>query len=253
MIKIHTQVYGKGKPLVLIHGWAMHSGIWRQFAQQLAKHYQVTCLDLPGHGLSETVKPYTLDQISKALIENMPESPCCILGWSLGTSVAITLAENFPERVDSLILLAGNPKFIQSDDWNGMPVELLNDFGNQLVSNCQLTLIRFLAVQVIGLPDSKKLLKDLKAAIHEYDPPTQTVLQSGLEILKESDLRHDLTELRCPISLIFGNMDTLIPVKVCLDIQKLIPDSDLNIIKGAGHIPFLSHPTEVIQSIKRFL
>ena len=52
MTKIHTETYGLGKPIVLVHGWAMHSGIWRLFARELAKHYQVTLIDLPGHGRS---------------------------------------------------------------------------------------------------------------------------------------------------------------------------------------------------------
>ena len=45
MTKIYHQTFGKGKPIVLVHGWAMHSGIWQDFARQLAQQYQVTCID----------------------------------------------------------------------------------------------------------------------------------------------------------------------------------------------------------------
>ena len=201
MINIHKEVYGQGKSIVLIHGWAMHTGIWRKFAQQLAENHQVICLDLPGHGLSETVEPYTLENITEALIAVMPENPVCILGWSLGATVALALTAYYPQRVNSLILLAGNPRFVQEDNWAGVKSELLKDFANSLQLNCQQTLIRFLALQVNQLPDGKSILKELKEAIQECDSPAENVLQSGLDILKQADLREQLIALTCPVNI----------------------------------------------------
>ncbi|MCK5120924.1 MAG: pimeloyl-ACP methyl ester esterase BioH [Methylococcales bacterium] len=253
MIKIHKEVYGQGRPVVLIHGWAMHTGIWRSFAQQLAQHYQVTCLDLPGHGFSDSVDPYTLEQISDALIESSPETPFCVLGWSLGASVALTMANRFPQRVESLMLLAGNPRFVAEQNWAGMKAVLLEDFANNLSLNCSVTLVRFLALQVNSLPNGKALLKELKIAIQSCDPPKENILQSALDILKNADLRADLMALNMPVSIIQGDKDSLIPVQVSQDIQKIQPACELNIISGAGHVPFLSHQSEVIEIIKRFV
>lgn len=252
-MKIHIEVYGQGKPLVLIHGWAMHTGVWRKFAQQLAKQYKVICLDLPGHGLSESAEPYALDYIGASLIEAVPESTFCVLGWSLGASVALTMAKNYPHRIHSLIIMAGNPRFIKEGGWAGMRPELLENFAKNLQLNCQLTLVRFLALQVYGLPDGKSILAELKKAIHECDPPSENVLQSALNILKNADLRNDLSQLGCPVSIIQGDKDTLIPVQASLDMQTIQPASELNIITGAGHLPFLSHQSQVIEVIGRFL
>ncbi len=251
MTQIHKEVYGQGKPIVLIHGWAMHSGIWRKFAQQLAQNYQVICLDLPGHGLSATVEPYTLDNIIKALIEAMPEKPCCILGWSLGATVALDLASQYPQHVNSLILLAGNPRFVQESDWAGVSPKMLNDFADNLQLNCQLTLIRFLALQVNQLADGKNILKELKQAIQECNPPTEPVLNSALNILKHTDLRAELLRLNCPVSIIQGDNDSLIPVKVSQNMQAIKPEITVNIIEGAGHVPFLSHQSDVLEIIKQ--
>jgi pimeloyl-[acyl-carrier protein] methyl ester esterase len=253
MKKIHKEVYGQGKPIVLIHGWAMHTGVWRKFAKQLGEQYKVICLDLPGHGLSESIEPYALDYIGANLIEAVPESKFCVLGWSLGASVALTMAKNYPHRIDSLILLAGNPRFIKEGGWAGMRPELLDSFAKNLQLNSQLTLVRFLALQVFGLPDAKNILTELKKAINECDPPSEDVLQSALNILKNADLRKDLSLLRCPVNIIQGDEDTLIPVQASLDMQKLQPACDLNIIVGAGHLPFLSHQTQVIEAINRFI
>ncbi len=252
MIKIHQEVYGQGDPIVLIHGWAMHTGMWRKFAQQLAKHHRVICVDLPGHGLSENVEPYTLEQISLALINKLPES-FCLLGWSLGATVALTITKNYPHRVNSLILLAGNPRFIQEGDWSGIRAEVLKDFAKNLSTNCRSTLIRFFSLQVMGLADGKNILVELKKAMQECDEPEQMVLQGGLDILMDVDLREYLTSASCPVKIIQGDKDSLVPIKVVSDIQGILPTCEFDIIRGAGHVPFISHQMEVIGAINSFL
>ncbi len=253
MIKIHKEVYGQGKPIVLIHGWAMHTGVWRKFAQQLAQHYEVTCLDLPGHGLSETVEPYTLDQMSAALIEVLPKSPFCLLGWSLGATVALAMTKQYPQQINLLIILAGNPRFVQDESWAGMKPQLLEGFADNLAINSQLTFIRFLALQVGSSSNGKQILKEIKQAIQECDPPVESVLQNGLSILKNADLRAELMTAQCPIKIILGDKDTLVPVQVGQNIKKIQTNCEINVIAGAGHVPFLSHPSEVIDIINRFI
>jgi pimeloyl-[acyl-carrier protein] methyl ester esterase len=73
--KIHVETFGQGKPIVLVHGWAMHSGIWREFAKQLAQNYRVTCIDLPGHGRSEAIDPFTLERVSDEVVKIIPPNP----------------------------------------------------------------------------------------------------------------------------------------------------------------------------------
>lgn len=258
MTKIHLETFGAGKPIVLAHGWAMHTGIWREFAQQLAQNYRVTCVDLPGHGRSEAIEPFTLERISAELVDAIPERSCCWLGWSLGATVVLDIAERYPERLSSLVLLAGNPSFTvgateTQTEWPGMDVRLLDDFAEHLHKNCQATLLRFLSLQVNGMPDPKALLKALKAAVFECDAPDQATLQGGLNILKQADMRPVLAKLTIPVSVILGGLDTLVPVAVGQKMQQLLPSLELNIIDRAGHVPFLSHSRETVAIIARFM
>lgn len=253
MTSIYQQTFGSGKPIVLVHGWAMHSGIWRSFAENLAQQYQVTCIDLPGHGRSEKLDHFTLERISAALVDTVQEQSACWLGWSLGASVVLDLARRFPERVNALILLAGNPHFTETMDWHGVDVQLLNAFADNLNKDCQATLLRFLALQVNGLADAKALLKELKAAVFECPQPDSDTLQSGLNILKQADLRLALAETNKPVSMILGNRDTLVPVAAAGQMQALCPNLELNIIDRAGHVPFLSHRQELLAIISRFM
>lgn len=252
MSGLYVETHGSGKPITLVHGWAMHSGIWRGFAQQLAQDYQVTCVDLPAHGRSDKISPFNLQTVGDTLINALPATPCYWLGWSLGATVVLDIARHYPERVKGLILLAGNPLFVASDDWAGIKPSVLDNFAASLTDNCQATLLRFLALQVNGLPDGKALLKEIKTAIMEYNPPDTDSLQGGLEILKHTDLRTALAELKLPVSVILGDKDTLVPVAVAKQLCNL-GIAQTTIIKGAGHTPFLSHPQQLLSHINDFM
>jgi pimeloyl-[acyl-carrier protein] methyl ester esterase len=252
-MKIHTEIYGVGRPVVLIHGWAMHTGIWRSFAKQLSQYYQVICVDLPGHGRSEKVSAFTLEAISKQLQKILPSVPCTLVGWSLGGSVALDLANRFPNKINNVVIISSNPCFVKTATWAGMKMETLQRFAADLSNDCYATLLRFLSLQVHGLEDGKALLKELKTALHDCEPPPQEVLKGGLTILEQQDLRSQLARLHCPAQVILGTHDTLVPVAVGEQILALNPRLTLNIINRAAHVPFLSHPTQLISMLRDFL
>jgi pimeloyl-[acyl-carrier protein] methyl ester esterase len=250
---IHTETYGTGEPLVLIHGWAMHTGIWRTFAKQLAQHYQVICVDLPGHGHSEKLPDFTLETISNHLQKILPPTACSLIGWSLGGSVALDLASRFPERVNNVILIGSNPCFVNKPTWAGMKLLVLEKFAADLTADCHGTLLRFLSLQVNGLQDYKVVLKELKTALLACQAPEKDVLQGGLVILQQQDLRPQLARLHCPVQVILGSHDTLVPVAVGEQMQSLNSHLRLNIINKAAHVPFLSHPRQLINILQDFM
>ena len=253
MINLHQQTFGTGKSIVLVHGWAMHSGIWHDFAMQLAQHYQVTCIDLPGHGHSDNLDNFTLEQVADALVDAVADKQSCWLGWSLGATVVMEIAKRYPERVNSLILLAGNPHFTCTEQWPGMKVDLLEAFAEQLTLDAPATLLRFLSLQVAQLPDYKVLLKNIKTAIMARATPNLDTLQGGLTILKQADLRPALAAAQMPILLLLGTRDTLVPIAVGEAIKDLAPTIQIVVIDKAGHVPFLSHPQIVLETITQFM
>jgi pimeloyl-[acyl-carrier protein] methyl ester esterase len=256
MAKIFIRVLGQGQPLVLVHGWAMHSGLWGEFAEQLAQHYQVICVDLPDHGRSEPLDEFTLQAVGDSLINALPDMPCYWLGWSLGASIALDIARRYPQRVQALMLLAGNPYFhapVSDNSWRGVDSTVMDAFAEQLQYDSQTTLLKFLLLQVLGLPNAKALLPQLKQAVFAHPVPTYQTLQQGLNILKDNDLRPALANLTIPTAAILGSKDTLVPVGVGEFMQALQPNLQLHIIDRAGHIPFLSHQAELLAIIHRFI
>lgn len=250
MSLIYREIYGRGQPVVMIHGWGMHTGIWREFARQLAECRQVICLDLPGHGRSPAIPDFSLEMLGSALLEAIPVEKFSVIGWSLGATIAMHMAGRYSDRVQALLLLAGNPKFVGDDGWPGVKEKLLDGFIQQLAAEPGQTLIRFLALQVNGLPNSRELLQQLKSAMLEVQPPQYKTLEQGLEILKHADLRPILADMKCPVTFVQGDKDGLIPVDSGFASQKLNPLFNLQLIEQAGHLPFLSHQMALLDMVK---
>ncbi len=258
-MKLNYLVYGTGKPIVLVHGWAMHSGIWGDFAQQLAHSHRVICVDLPGHGQSSVLEPFELAAISAALASTVANEAACWLGWSLGATVALDFAHRYPERVSSLVLLSGNPCFCRSPvaslttAWPAMNDQVLQQFAEQLRDNSQATLLRFLALQVLGSDHYKRLLAELKQSTAACPPPDSATLAGGLAILKQADLRAALADLVIPVMAILGGRDTLVPVAVGEAMRQIQPLLQVQVLDKAAHAPFLSHPQAVLALVRDFL
>ncbi|MBK8816286.1 MAG: pimeloyl-ACP methyl ester esterase BioH [Methylococcaceae bacterium] len=253
MTQLYTETFGEGKPIVMVHGWAMHSGIWRNFAKELSKTFRVTVVDLPGHGHSQPIYPFSLESVSRLLVEVIPDHHACWLGWSLGAEIVIEIASRFPERVSQLILLAGTPCFVGNDLWPGIQVKILDSFAESLSLDSQATLLRFLSLQIKGESNPKQALQELKKSIFEYPAPDQRTLLEGLEILKQSDLRQVFAEIKIPVAAILGELDTLVPVAAGENMQSLLPHMELATISRAGHAPFLSHQGELVEAICGFM
>lgn len=262
---IHYQMTGQGtQTIVLLHGWAMHSGVWQDFSRELAADYRVLSIDLPGHGCSDPIDQFAVEPICDLLASLIADvigrdQAVCWLGWSLGGTLAIAMAERHPHWVSSLILLAANPKFTNDSvhsaavDWSGMDSQLLADFADQLEIDPQSALMRFSSLQVYGLLQGKSLLKTLKASLSKCEIPDLLNLQAGLSLLRQADLRSNLAGLTVPVSVILGDQDVLVPVSVAEQMRQLRPDWDIHIIQGAGHVPFLSHTRQLVALVAHFL
>lgn len=253
MTVLHKEVYGLGAPIVMLHGWAMHTGVWRNFAQALAYKQQVICLDLPGHGLSESVEPYTLESVVDAIARELPEQACDIVGWSLGGNVAIRLAEKYPQRIKSIVLIGSNPHFIKTESWQGVEPLILKAFANNMQENGVSTLLRFMSLQVQGTLAAKMSLKYIKAAMQECAIPEVKVLMGGLSILQTVDQIETLSHLSMPVLMIFGGRDQLVPVSVAEQCQALQDQIEVSVIAEAAHIPFITHQQQLLPLVQDFI
>ena len=246
---IHCDVLGAGEAVVLIHGWGMHSGIWMDFAEALAEYYQVICLDLPGHGLSKPLVNQTFSELSQVLLAVIPAEKFKIIGWSLGGLFALNMARVSPDRVQAVMMLASNPCFVAHDKWPGVGVHVLDNFAEQLQADPQQTLMRFMALQVNGLPDARMRLQQIKQAVLSRPAADIVSLKQGLYALKHEDLRETLEQLACPVTAVLAGRDMLVPIVLANDLQALRADMRIHVLPDAGHMPFMTHADDLLRAV----
>ncbi len=243
---------GQGKPLILLHGWGFNGDIWNEVAAQLALHWRVYQVDLPGHGRSPMCE-YTLSTLTETLVAHLPKEAVWI-GWSLGGLLAMAVARWQPASVRALGLVSTSPRFVTADDWPyAMTPAVLQQFAEQLQTDTLGTLQRFLALQVKGSEAARQQLRALSALLKRTSPPQSQALHAGLKLLQETDLRPELSQIRCPALLCLGGRDTLVPVGVGEYCQRWWPSLRKVCIKPAAHVPFLSHPDVFMKLLQDFL
>jgi len=252
-MNLHVEVTGSGAPLVMLHGWGMHGGIWSDTAEMLGADFQVHNLDLPGHGASAVLDAFTLDTVVGQLSARF-EQPLILCGWSLGGIIAQHWAAREPDKVQRLILVNSTPCFAAREDWAfGMPQETLAQFAAELEKNHAATLRRFLALQVRGSESERELLGVLREKLFSRGEPHLTALRGGLAILRDADLRDTLPRITSPTLVIAGERDKLTPPEASHYLAQSLPHARVVVVAGAAHAPFLSHPEIFIEQAKSFL
>jgi len=253
---LHVETVGAGPPLVLLHGGAMHGGRFAPLLTALAQRYRVSVVDLPGHGHSAPVLPYTLDAIVAAIAAQFDEAdaPVTVLGWSLGGAIAMRWALLHSEQVARLLLVCATPRFTATSDWpRAMAPDTLAKFGDELTVAYRLTLQRFLSLQVQGSDEGRRTLAGLRAQLFARGEPSRETLKAAIRVLAETDLRNDVRSITAPTLIVTGGRDALVPGAAGAWLARTIPGARHVDIAGAAHAPFLSHPRAFNAEIEEFL
>ena len=137
---MHIETVGSGADLVLIHGWAMHAGIFAPLTERLARQFRVHLVDLPGHGYSrDDVTDLAPEHSAAALASRLPRA--IWVGWSLGGLVALHAALLPQPPLRGLVMIASSPRFVAGADWSlGVKPEIFEQFDIGLRSNYRATI-----------------------------------------------------------------------------------------------------------------
>lgn len=250
MTDLFIQRHGHGpQHLVLLHGWAMHGGLFAPLTQALADAVTVHVVDLPGHGYSRDCQvPLEPTACAAAIAEATP--PAVWLGWSLGGLVALTGATQHADQIQGLAMMCATPRFAAGPDWSyGMSPDVVTGLERELDSDYRATLERFLQLEAMGSQHARDDMQRMRADLFARGEPDPRVLREGLQILEQTDLRPQLQRVCAPNVWLAGARDRLVPWQ-SMRWSAEQAGGEFTCIEHAGHAPFIGFTDTVVESLR---
>ena len=248
---VHYEVYGRGRPVILLHGWLGSWGLWQKTMAYLGQYYRAYALDFWGFGESGKKKPTfavndfvsMVDQFMDRL--GIIQAP--LVGHSMGGTVSLSVAIQYPHRVSKVVVV-------------GSPI-----VGSSLAFLLKLAGYRFNARLVFNAMWALRLGLRLTGPIISRDPHfynmmvrdlSRTTLESfllSIASLRKTDLRPVLNQIAVPALGMYGDRDIIVNPKQWQPMQSGIPDVKIERFKDAGHFIMLDEPQHFMETLKSFL
>lgn len=248
---------GAESEIVLLHGWGMHGGVWGDFQKQLSANSKTHTVDLPGYGFSNEIQSdFSFEALTDAVedyLNSNIKQKATIVAWSLSGLIALNLLNRKNSKINKVVFIASTPCFTQKNDWqHGLEQTVFDDFACELEADYKKTLQRFLSLQTRGSDIANKDLRELKNKLAERGEPNIEALKQGLNILSKQDLR-TRKQYIVPALVLLGDKDTLVPVSIKFEFEKMFANVEIKILEKVGHAPFITQALKCSERIKKFI
>lgn len=252
MSGLHIETHGEGAtPLVMIHGWAMHGGVFAPLVDALRSRFTMHVVDLPGHGHSRDCG-IPLEPLACARAIAAATPPAAWLGWSLGGLVALTAALDLPDAVRAVVPLCSTPRFLRADDWPcGNDAGMVRQLATDLEADYRATVERFIALEAMGSDDPRAEARKLREEVFSRGEPDPRVLMEGIQLLESADLRPRLGDIAPPSLWIAGRRDRVVHPDAMRRSAERAGGHFVE-IAHAGHAPFIGHAVAVADVLTTF-
>lgn len=262
--RIHYMEQGEGRPILFIHGLGAQLHQFRSTLFDKLDDYRLVAVDRPGSGYSERAAGATGGLSEQALvvrhfIEALGLEKPLVVGHSLGGAVSLTLAIEHPNAISGLALLA--PYTYHSG-------AIAPEFAALYIPS---SLKRRLIAETVAIPAARKYADQTLAFVFGPQPaPADYMTEGGgwaglrpshfygtsTDIVAIGDdyprLQKRFGEIKVPVGILFGTADRVLDYqKHGVEMVGRIPDLDLELADGIGHMPQFSATEQTAAFIKR--
>jgi len=252
---VHYEAYGRGRPVILLHGWINSWGVWQDVMIDLAENgrYKVYALDFWGFGESgkQNTPPFKVEsyvQMVDQFMEILGIERAPILGHSMGGTVALDFALKYPQRVTK-VGAVGSP--IQGSSLNFF-LRLAGLDWVQLAQSVP-AITRMIVTTLVRITTARDTVKVRDMLLHDVD---QTSLESffrSIGDLRRTDLTPELVKVSAPILGVYGAHDNIVNPKQVDVLSKAVPASQTVVLNQSRHFPMLDEPELFNAAVRQFL
>lgn len=264
-LNVHYKKFGSGEPVfILLHGFGASLFSWREVTAPLAEIGTVIAYDRPAFGLTERPmewegeSPYSQEaqiELVIGLMDALGVEKAILVGNSAGGTISMLTALQYPERVESLILVdpavyagGGAPAWIRPL----LKTLQMNRVGPLFARQIQ---TRGPELVEVAWHDPGKITPDVMEGyqkplrVENWDKALWYLTVSS----RESGLAERLDELTLPILVITGDDDRIVPTEQSVRLAGELPNAGLVVIPQSGHVPHEETPAEFMQAVIQFL
>jgi pimeloyl-ACP methyl ester carboxylesterase len=231
---IHYEIFGRGKPIIFVHGWLGSWRYWVPVMDELARDYRTYALDLWGFGDSDKLQEhYDIDTYVELLISFMDELGILrtpLVGHTLGAAIATRLASRYPDRV-SKVLAVSLP--LSADAINR---KLLSAGPNEAIARMFWHRQRPYPEVEVGLA---------KAA--------ENAIALSIQSVAQLNMRSVLEEVDAPLLTVYGERDNVIDPAQADEMEEKLYAARAIVLRSAAHFPMLDETPKFVRLLRDFM
>lgn len=248
---VHYEVYGRGRPVILLHGWLGSWGLWQETMTFLGRYYRTYAMDFWGFGESGrklgTYKVVDYISMVDQFMDKLGIINAPLVGHSMGGTVSLSVAIRYPERAQKVVVI-------------GSPIA-----GSSLALPLKLAGIRWIAFLLFNFYGlfrlgmkiySPFICKDPRFwAMMDHDLSQLTVESFLMSIasLRRTDLRPQLNQIKVPVMGMYGDKDNIVHPKQWKPLQQGVPWARIERFSKAGHFIMMDDAQSFGDKLKDFL
>ena len=242
---------GDGAPVVFLHGLGGTRSAWGPQLRGLSDQFRCIAWDMPGYGDSAPLEPLTYAGIADSLVAFMDELELeapDLVGLSFGGMHALHTAIAHPDRVGRLVLADSSPAFgmdgTTREEWTAARLAPL-DRGETPADAAE-----FVVDMITATPLTGEIRSETVAAFGEISPRG---FRAAVDCLPTNDVREMLADIEHETLVIVGELDEETPVSYAKVLSDGMPNAELVILDGVGHLSPAEDPARFNDQVRRFL
>ena len=240
---LNTVAFGSGRAFVAHGGWVGSWELWQEPFQLMQERWRCIGYDHRGAGAStfppEAITPEGLVDDLFTVLDHYGVEECVLAGESLGALTCLLAVTRDPSRFRGLVLVDGAPMATR---------EATASLVDGSRADYSRTVAEFIDA-CVPEPDSDHIRRWARQILLRADPEAAARI---FEAHYEGNVAADVSKVSVPTLVIHGEDDVVVPLAIGEAVAAAIPTCDLVVVPGAGHVPTLTRPREVVEAINKW-